>query len=81
MEAIYATPLAHRSAVATIRTTLASLASFAGDVQTPEIQAYLASADAAWDTLAGALTGNEPGPPSNTVFVGDKALKYPLTVL
>lgn len=32
MEAIYATPLAHRSAVATIRTTLASLASFVGDV-------------------------------------------------
>jgi branched-chain amino acid transport system substrate-binding protein len=45
-------------------------ASFAGDVQTPEIQAYLDSADAAWDTLAGALTGNEPGPPSTTLGFG-----------
>ncbi len=35
-----------------------------GDVVTPEISEYLASADAAWDTLAGALTGNEPGAPS-----------------
>ncbi len=35
-----------------------------GDVVTPEITAYLDSANAAWDTLAGALTGNEPGDPS-----------------
>jgi branched-chain amino acid transport system substrate-binding protein len=45
-------------------------ASFAGDVQTPEIKAYAASADAAWDTLAGALTGNEPGPPSTALTFG-----------
>ena len=45
-------------------------ASFAGDIQTPEIEAYAASADAAWDTLAGALTGNEPGPPSTALTFG-----------
>jgi branched-chain amino acid transport system substrate-binding protein len=35
-----------------------------GDVSTPAITEYLASADAAWETLSGALTGNEPGAPS-----------------
>lgn len=45
-------------------------ASLAGDIQTPEIEAYAASADAAWDTLAGALTGNEPGPPSTALTFG-----------
>ena len=45
-------------------------ASFAGDIKTPEIEAYTASADAAWDTLAGALTGNEPGPPSTAMTFG-----------
>jgi len=41
-----------------------------GDVVTPEITEYLASADAAWDTLAGALTGNEPGAPSVAASFG-----------
>ena len=45
-------------------------ASFAGDVQTPEIKAYADSANAAWDTLAGALTGNEPGPPATALTFG-----------
>ena len=35
-----------------------------GDGASPEIDDYLASADAAWETLAGALSGNEPAPPS-----------------
>jgi branched-chain amino acid transport system substrate-binding protein len=46
---------------------IGGFASFAGDVKTPEITAYAASADAAWDTLAGALTSNEPGPPSTAL--------------
>ena len=41
-----------------------------GDVVTPEITEYLASADAAWETLAGALTGNEPGAPSVAASFG-----------
>ena len=45
-------------------------ATFAGDITTPEIEAYKASADAAWDTLAGALTSNEPGPPSTALTFG-----------
>lgn len=39
-------------------------ANLPGDISTPEITAYLASADAAWDTLAGGLSGNEPAEPS-----------------
>ena len=45
-------------------------ASLPGDVQTPEIQDYLASADAAWDTLAGGVTGNEPADPSAAASFG-----------
>ncbi len=45
-------------------------ASLPGDITTPEIEAYLASADAAWDTLSGGLTGNEPGPPSTALGFG-----------
>jgi branched-chain amino acid transport system substrate-binding protein len=41
-----------------------------GDVVTPEITEYLASADAAWESLAGALTGNEPGAPSVAASFG-----------
>ena len=41
-----------------------------GDVVTPAITEYLASADAAWDTLAGALTGLEPGAPSVAAAFG-----------
>ncbi len=40
------------------------------DVQTPEIQEYLASADATWETLATGLTGGEPGPPSTAAGFG-----------
>lgn len=45
-------------------------ASLPGDITTPAITEYLASADAAWDTLAGGLTGNEPGPPSTALGFG-----------
>ena len=41
-----------------------------GDVSSPEIDDYLASADAAWETLAGALSGNEPAPPSVAAAFG-----------
>ena len=36
-------------------------AAFPGDVHTPAIDEYLASADAAWDTLVGGITGGEAG--------------------
>ena len=49
---------------------IGGFASFAGDVKTPEIAAYAASANAAWDTLAGALTGNEAGPPATALTFG-----------
>ena len=49
---------------------IGGFASFAGDVQTPEIKAYAASANAAWDTLAGALTGNKAGPPATALTFG-----------
>ncbi len=39
-------------------------ASLPGDVSTPEIEAYIADADAAWTTLNGALTGGEDLAPS-----------------
>jgi len=39
-------------------------ATLPGDISTPEIAAYLASADAAWESLSGALSGNEPAAPS-----------------
>lgn len=45
-------------------------ASLPGDITTPEITAYLESADATWDTLAGGTTGNEPGPPSAALGFG-----------
>jgi branched-chain amino acid transport system substrate-binding protein len=45
-------------------------ASLPADISTPAIEEYLASADATWDTLAGALTGNEPGKPSITLGFG-----------
>jgi branched-chain amino acid transport system substrate-binding protein len=41
-----------------------------GDVTTPEIQEYLASADAAWETLSGAMSGNEPAAPSVAAAFG-----------
>ena len=45
-------------------------ASFPGDVQTPEIEEYLASADETWETLASGISGGEPGPPSAAAGVG-----------
>jgi branched-chain amino acid transport system substrate-binding protein len=41
-----------------------------GDITSPEIDEYLASADAAWETLAGALSGNEPAAPSVAAAFG-----------
>ena len=46
-------------------------ASLPGDISTPEITAYLESADAAWDTrTSGAMTGGEPGDPSTVLGFG-----------
>jgi branched-chain amino acid transport system substrate-binding protein len=45
-------------------------ATLPGDVRTPEIDEYLASADATWETLAGSLSGNEPAPPSVAAAFG-----------
>ena len=45
-------------------------ASLPGDIVTPEITAYLASADAAWDTLGGGLSGGEPDAPSLALGFG-----------
>jgi branched-chain amino acid transport system substrate-binding protein len=45
-------------------------ASLPGDISTPEIEEYLASADAAWETLAGGVSGNEPAPPSTALGFG-----------
>ncbi|MBA2529366.1 MAG: ABC transporter substrate-binding protein [Euzebyales bacterium] len=41
-----------------------------GDIRTPEIEEYLASADETWDTLATGLTGGEPGDPSTAAGFG-----------
>jgi branched-chain amino acid transport system substrate-binding protein len=45
-------------------------AALPGDVRTPEIDEYLASADATWESLAGALSSNQPAPPSLTAAFG-----------
>jgi branched-chain amino acid transport system substrate-binding protein len=45
-------------------------ASLPGDVKTPEIEAYLASADATWDTLAAGAAGGAVGPPSVAMGFG-----------
>jgi branched-chain amino acid transport system substrate-binding protein len=45
-------------------------ASLPGDISTPEISAYLDSADAAWESLAGGTSGNEPAPPSQALGFG-----------
>jgi branched-chain amino acid transport system substrate-binding protein len=41
-----------------------------GDVKTPEIEEYLASADKTWKTLASGITGGEPGAPSAAAGFG-----------
>jgi branched-chain amino acid transport system substrate-binding protein len=45
-------------------------ASLPGDIETPEITAYLESADATWDSLAGGTSGNEPAPASQALGFG-----------
>jgi branched-chain amino acid transport system substrate-binding protein len=45
-------------------------ATLPGDISTPEIEAYLASADEAWETLAGGTSGNEAAPPSQALGFG-----------
>jgi len=45
-------------------------ASLPGDISTPEIQAYLADADAAWESLGGGLSGGEPAAPSLAMGFG-----------
>jgi branched-chain amino acid transport system substrate-binding protein len=45
-------------------------AALPADVHTPEIDEYLASADAAWESMAGALSSNQPAPPSVTAAFG-----------
>ena len=41
-----------------------------GDIKTPEIEEYLASADSTWETLASGITGGEPGAPSAAAGFG-----------
>jgi branched-chain amino acid transport system substrate-binding protein len=45
-------------------------ATLPADVTTPAIGDYLASADSAWETLPGALSGNEPAAPSVAAAFG-----------
>ena len=46
---------------------IGGFASLPGDISTPAIDAYLASADATWESLAGGTSGNEPGPASQAL--------------
>ena len=45
-------------------------ASLPGDVSSPAIEAYIAAADSAWESLPGALSGNEPADPSVALTFG-----------
>ncbi|MEM7340063.1 MAG: ABC transporter substrate-binding protein [Actinomycetota bacterium] len=45
-------------------------ASLPGDVTSPEIEAYVASANSAWESLPGALSANEPADPSVALTFG-----------
>jgi branched-chain amino acid transport system substrate-binding protein len=45
-------------------------ATLPADVQTPEIEEYLASADETWETLASGIGGGEAGPPSAAAGFG-----------
>jgi branched-chain amino acid transport system substrate-binding protein len=49
---------------------IGGFATLPGDVRTPEIEEYLASADETWETLPGALSANEPAPPSTAAAFG-----------
>ena len=43
---------------------MGGFATLPGDVSTPAIQEYLASAEAAWDSLVSPMSGMEPGSPA-----------------
>ena len=45
-------------------------ATLPGDIKTPEIEEYLASADATWESLASGISGGEAGPPSAAAGFG-----------
>lgn len=45
-------------------------ATLPGDVTTPAIEEYLASADETWESLPGGVSGNEPAPPSTAAAFG-----------
>jgi branched-chain amino acid transport system substrate-binding protein len=45
-------------------------ATLPGDITTPEIDEYLASADATWDTLNSGISGGEPGAPADAAGFG-----------
>ncbi len=49
---------------------IGGFASLPGDISTPEIDAYLASADATWESLAGGTSANEPAPASQALGFG-----------
>jgi len=49
---------------------IGGFASFPGDVHTPAIDDYKASADAAWDSLVGGTTGGEAAAPSQSASFG-----------
>jgi branched-chain amino acid transport system substrate-binding protein len=49
---------------------IGGFASLPGDIKTPSIDEYLASADAAWESLAGGTSGNEPAPASQALGFG-----------
>jgi branched-chain amino acid transport system substrate-binding protein len=64
-------------------------ASLPGDIQTPEIEAFLASADSTWESLAAGAAGGEVGPPSVALgfgfgygyYVAGKALNQALVAV
>ncbi|MEM9131870.1 MAG: ABC transporter substrate-binding protein [Actinomycetota bacterium] len=49
---------------------IGGFSSLPGDISSPEIEAYLASADGTWDTLGGGLSGGEPDAPSLALGFG-----------
>lgn len=49
---------------------IGGFASLPGDISTPAIEAYLASADATWESLAGGTSGNEAAPASQALGFG-----------
>ena len=49
---------------------IGGFATLPGDVHTPAIEEYLASADATWESLPGSLSNNEPADPSVAAAFG-----------